>query len=61
LIRRLAEERGNWPQIQARLDQLSKGQASRLIEQLLAQPPVSAASPANEEPLVEAAYDESYL
>jgi hypothetical protein len=57
LLRRLAEERGNWPQIQARLDQLSKAQASRLIEQLLAQPP----APADEEPLVEAAYDESYL
>jgi hypothetical protein len=61
LLRRLAEERGNWPQIQARLDQLSKAQASRLIEQLLAQPPAPAASPADEEPLVEAAYDESYL
>jgi hypothetical protein len=61
LIRRLAEERGNWPQIHAQLDQLSKGQASRLIEQLLAQPPAPSASPAGEEPLAEAAYEESYL
>ncbi len=58
LIRRLAEERGCWPRYESQIEQgLGKAQASRLIEELLRQPPAAqAALPELAEEPVEESY-----